>query len=316
VTAGRAAAWVAVGVCVVIFARKLDWDQVARSLHHADLGVLVAAMAVGIPVIALQGLKWSSLVRAVRRIPRRTVVAVTYVGQAASAFLPMRAGEAVRLELLARKSGIGRATSLGTVALDHSVNGLVMFAFAAFLPALLPVPRWMAVIVWAGMAGTIALAAILLRLARHPETAPPNRLAHLVARVRGGLVAARNPKAVALAAGYSALAWSVEIAVAVLALSAFHLPHDLAHAMGVLFGVNLAMAIPAPPASLGNFELGAGMALAAFGGDADQAAAFAIAYHVLQLLPTVLIGGAMMVFLKRQRHAPMPPPISAASPAR
>ena len=315
-TAGRAAAWIAVGICVVIFARKLDWNQVARSLHHADLGLALVAMGVGLPVVALQGLKWSALVRAVRRVPRRIVVAVTYVGQAASAFLPMRAGEAVRLELLARKSGIGRATSLGTVALDHSVNGLVMFAFAAFVPALLPVPRWMAVVLWAGMAGTIALAAILLRLARHPETPPPNRLAHLVARIRGGLVAARNPKAVAEAAGFSALAWSVEIAVAMLALSAFHLPHDLAHAMGVLFGVNLALAIPAPPASLGNFELGAGMALAAFGGDPEHAAAFAIAYHALQLLPTILIGGAMMVFLRRSRRAPLPPPLSAASPAR
>src|SRR5205807_390789 len=85
----------------------------------------------GCPCIALQGLRWASLIRAVRRIPRFTAVAAMYVGQAASAFLPMRAGEAVRMALLARATGIGRSTSLGTVALDHSVNGVVMFSFAA-----------------------------------------------------------------------------------------------------------------------------------------------------------------------------------------
>jgi uncharacterized membrane protein YbhN (UPF0104 family) len=222
----------------------------------------------------------------------------------------------VRLELVARSTGIGRAASLGTVALDHSVNGLVMFAFAAFLPAFLPVPRWMAVIVWTGIVAAVAFALTLLRLARHPETPPPGKLAHLVARIRGGLVAARNPRAVAQAAGFAAVAWAIEIVVAMLALAAFHLPHDLAHAMGVLFGVNLALAIPSPPASIGNFELGAGMALAAFGGDPEQAAAFAIAYHALQLLPTVVIGGLMLAVLRRRRAAPQAPPISAASPAR
>src|SRR5205085_5321053 len=127
------------------------------------------ATAVGLPCTALQGLRWSSLVKAVHsRVPRMTPVAAMYVGQAASAFLPMRAGEAVRTELLARATGLGRATSLGTVALDHTVNGLVMFALAALLPALLPVPRWMAVTLWAGMAGALALIGVLVWLAEHP----------------------------------------------------------------------------------------------------------------------------------------------------
>lgn len=313
----RVGAWLLVGACVVIFARRLDWDQVVGSFRRADLRLALIAAAVGLPCVALQGLKWAALVRAVRHVPRMTVVAANYVGQAASVFLPMRAGEAVRLELISRAGGIGRATSLGTLALDHSINGLVMFAFAAFLPALLPVPRWMAIVVWTGMAAAIALAATLLRLARHPETPPPGGLAALVTKVRGGLVAARNPRAVAQAAVFAALAWGIEIVVAILALSAFHLPHDVAHAMGVLFGVNLAMAIPSPPASIGNFELGAGMALAAFGGNTEQAAAFAIGYHALQLLPALLMGGVMLPVIRKRRRAPETlPPVSAASPAR
>src|ERR1041384_2629484 len=122
----------------------MDWDQVFASFERADLRLLITAMVVGLPCTLLQGLRWSSLVKAVRPVPRITAVAAMYVGQAASALLPMRAGEAVRTELLARATGMGRATSLGTVALDHSVNGVVMFAFAAVLPALLPVPRWLA----------------------------------------------------------------------------------------------------------------------------------------------------------------------------
>jgi len=307
----RIAAWAAVGACVVVFARRLDWDQVIHSFEGVDLGLAVAATAIGVPCVLMQGLRWSSLVRAVRKVSRFTPVAAMYVGQAASALLPMRAGEAVRTELLARATGIGRATALGTVALDHSVNGVVMFAFAALLPALLPVPRWMAAAVWVGMAGALGLVFVLLRLSRHPESIPNGRVASVVARARSGLMAARNPSAVAQAAGFSALSWLCEIAVTLLTLAAFHLPHDLPHAMAVIFGVNLALIIPSPPASLGNFELGAGTALVAFGGPTEHAAAFAIGLHAVQLLPNLLMGGIMLGVVRRPAPRPAAPPVGA-----
>ena len=295
----RIAVWLAVGCCVIVFAERLDWEQVFGSFQGADLKLALVATIIGLPCTGLAGLRWASLVQAVRRIPRRTAVAAMYVGQAASALLPMRAGEAVRTELLARATGMGRAVSLGTVALDHAVNGVVMFAFAALLPALLPLRRWMALALWIGMAGALGLIGVLFWLAEHPDKAPSGRIAHLVARLRSGLAAARDPGAVAQAALFAALSWMVEIVVAMVALHAFQLPHDLPHAMGVLFGVNLALAIPSPPASLGNFELGAGTALVAFGGATERAAAFAIGYHAMQLLPTLIMGGLMLGLVRR-----------------
>ena len=305
----RIAVWVLVAACVVVFARRLDWNQVSHAFQGVDLGLALLATLVCVPCTSLQGLRWASLVRGIRRVPRGTPVAAIYVGQAASAFLPMRAGEAVRTELLARATGIPRATALGTVALDHSVNGVVMFAFAALLPALLPVPRWMAIVVWLGMAGAVALVLTFLWLAKHPESMPSGRIANAVARARSGLMAARNPRAVALAAMFSAFAWSLEIVVTLLALAAFHLPHGLPQAMGVIFGVNLALAIPAPPASLGSFELGAGTALVAFGGDPGHAAAFAIGLHAIQLLPTLVMGGLMATNFRKP--VPAIPPAGA-----
>lgn len=305
---GRLGIWLAVGACVVVFARRLDWEQVGRAMESADLRGLVLAMLVGLPCIALQGLRWSSLVRAIRPdVSRFTPVAAQYVGQAASCFLPMRAGEAVRTELLARATGLSRATSLGTVALDHSVNGLVMFAIAGTLPLVVPVPRWMAAVLWLGMAGAVALGAVLLRLARRPSSTSEGRIGHIVAKLRSGLAAARNPWAVGQAAAFAAVSWAFEIAVAMLALRAFGLPHDLPHGMVVLFGVNLALAIPSPPAALGNFELGAGSALMALGGDAGRVAAFALAYHALQLLPTLVVGGLMLATFRKPKVLPQPP---------
>ena len=62
----------------------------------------------------------------------------------------------------------------------------------------------------------------------------------LVATIAGQI----HPTAAFLAVAI--LAWTLEIATTASALAAFHLPHSAAAAMAILFGVNLALAIPAP----------------------------------------------------------------------
>ena len=297
--AARVVIWAALAISLWLLGRSLDFAQLRRALAAADARLLALTVVAGLPGMLLSGMRWAALVNPVKRISMWTTIAAQAVGYLGSAILPVRAGEAVRVELLSRSAGISRAAATGTVALDHLVNGVVMFAFAALLPLLVPVPPWMSVVIWGGMAGALLLALVLLRLAKTPsERDRPARLQQLVVRLRSGLVALRNPRAVVPAAIYSALAWVVEIATTMIALAAFHLPHDVAHAMAVLFGLNLALAIPSPPANLGTFELGAGMALVAFGGSKEQSAAFAIGLHGLQLSTTILIG---LFFLPRFR---------------
>src|SRR2546429_9768772 len=77
--------------------------------------------------------------------------------------------------------------------------------------------------------------------------------------------------------------------------------------MGVIFGINLALAIPSPPASLGNFELGAGSVLVAFGGDTGHAAAFAIGLPAIQLLPALGMGGGLLNTFRKPPAAGPPP---------
>jgi glycosyltransferase 2 family protein len=301
----RIAVWIVVVACVAVFARNLRWHAVREAFRAAQPALLVLAMVLWVPCTALQGLRWYFLARAVKPVPVLTVLSCAYVGYAASAVLPMRAGEAVRTELLARSAGLPRTVALGTVAIDHTVNGTVMFLLAATLPLFLPVPVWTRVVVWGGVLVAAALFAVMLRLARKPSQRvhPPGKLMDLVLRVRGGLVGLRNPRA-ALGAYAAAMgAWTLEITTTMVALAAFHLPHGIAPAMAVLFGVNLALAIPAPPANLGNFELGAGFALVALGGERDHAAAFALGLHALQVLPTLVMGAICLLRFRRRQLA-------------
>jgi uncharacterized protein (TIRG00374 family) len=304
--AGRIAVWLVVVACVVTFARNLRWHAVLAAFRAADTALLLLAILLWIPCTALQGLRWFSLVRAVAKVSPLTVLSCAYVGYAGSAVLPMRAGEAVRTELLARSAGLPRAVALGTVAIDHTVNGVVMFLLAATLPLFVPLPVWTRVVLWGGVGIAAALFLTMLRLARKPSLRqePPGKVMDLVLRLRAGLVGLRRPRSLVGGFAGSLGAWTFEIACTMAALAAFHLPYSASRAMAVLFGVNLALAMPAPPANLGNFELGAGVALVGLGADRDQAAAFALGLHALQVLPTLLMGAlALLRFRKKQLAA-------------
>jgi uncharacterized protein (TIRG00374 family) len=304
--AGRIAVWLVVIACVVIFARNLRWHAVWAAFRAADTDLLLLAVLLWIPCTVLQGLRWFSLVRAVADVTPLTVLSCSLVGQVGSAVLPMRAGEAVRTELLARSAGLPRAQALGTVAIDHTVNGVVMFALAATLPLFIPLPAWTRAVLWIGVGVAAALFLTMLRLARKPSHRhePPGKVMQIVLRLRSGLVGLRRPRSLLGAFAGSLGAWCFEIGCTMAALGAFHLPHAVSHAMMVLFGVNLALAMPAPPANLGNFELGAGFALVGLGADRDQAAAFALGLHALQVFPTLLIGPlALLRFRRRQLAA-------------
>jgi uncharacterized membrane protein YbhN (UPF0104 family) len=303
----RVVAWVAVAAGIALLARRLDWGRVRSEFSGADRTAGLFAIAVYPLAGAFQAIRWWLLAREALPARLRDAIAAYYVGAAATAVLPLRAGEAVRVELLARATGGSRAVSLGTVALDHTVNGIVMFVFAVALPLLLPVPYWVPLVVWGGMVGIILIALLFLRLARSPPR-PGERgggLHGAVLRLRGGLNGLRKPRAVLLAAAAAIAAWTLEIVHASLALATFHLPHSPAHAMGVLFGVNLALALPSPPGNLGNFEVGAGLSMVALGGGYENAAAFALCYHALQLLPTLIAGGLFLPMAGKGRFRPV-----------
>jgi uncharacterized membrane protein YbhN (UPF0104 family) len=59
----------------------------------------------------------------------------------------------------------------------------------------------------------------------------------------------------------------------------------------VLLAVNIALALPvATPANIGPLEIGATLALVEMGVPKERAVAFAVAYHLLQIVPIAILG--------------------------
>jgi predicted dehydrogenase/uncharacterized membrane protein YbhN (UPF0104 family) len=282
----------------------IRWNAFWGSMGQLRPGWLALAAGVNLVVLLFQAARWLALVR-----PLSSAASLgqafksMIVGFSVSTVVPARAGEIARIEWLGRYTGISRMSIAGSVILDQLVNAAGLLAGVALLPLLVDVPLWMRQSGWFALA--LFVAGLIFVLALKPGAAPgpapdaaPRRsrlplrtISNVLTRVRHGLLASRDPRALGVSLGASLLAWGLEINVTTLSMRAVGLHLPIAASIVVLIAVNLALAFPfAPPANLGTLELGATLALIEFGIGKEQALAFAFCYHMLQVIPVGIIG--------------------------
>jgi uncharacterized protein (TIRG00374 family) len=109
----------------------------------------------------------------------------------------------------------------------------------------------------------------------------------------------------------SLAAWFLETSVVYFTLYAFHVRVTPGDALLVLVAINMAMVVPfAPPGNFGTVEVGATLALMELGVPKEQAVAFALVYHLLQVIP---IGVSGLALASRSLVGPVPVPQSTRS---
>jgi glycosyltransferase AglD len=294
-----------IGVLVWAF-YDVHWSALGHALAQARPEWLALAAAVNLGVLGFQAARWLALVRPLA--PAATLgqaFKAMIVGFSVSTVVPARAGELARVEWFGRSTGLSRVSIVGSILLDQLVNAAGLLIGVAILPMLIDVPLWLRPTGYLALA--LFVVGTMLVLALRPVSTVPlpegetrsrlplRRVTNFLARVRNGFLASRDPRALAMSVGASFMAWGLEINVASFSLRAVDLHLHLTAAILVLVAVNLALAIPfAPPGNIGTLELGAILALHEFGVPKEQALAFAVCYHLLQVVPIGILGFIFM----------------------
>jgi uncharacterized protein (TIRG00374 family) len=290
-----AAALLAAGVWAF---HDVAWAPLWGALATAKPGWIAVAALVNLGAVALQAVRWLALLRPLTRLATfGSAFKSLMIGFAFSTVLPARAGELARMQSLSRRTGLPQASVLGSIVLDHLVNGAGLLLGLALLPFFFDVPLWI-------RSGAFATAALftavgtLVFVLRNTSTHSvargrflPVKLAGFLAMAREGLGATRRPRALSLSATASLGSWTLELGVTAIAMRAVGLQLPFSAVVLVLLAVNLALAVPlAPPGNIGTIEVGAILALLGFGVAKEQALAFAIVYHLLQVVPIGILG--------------------------
>ena len=281
------------------------WDSLVSIASSASPLWITIAAAVNLVAVFAMAARWRALLKPLApRVSDLEAFKALLMGFAVSIVVPARAGELARAEWLGRRTGLPRATILGSILLDQLVNAAGMFVGIAALPLVLVLPGWLHSAIWIAVAvfGTAVSVVFLFRPQAGqptPQSRPGGRrvgeaIAGFLARARLGLAAVRDGRALARSFAASLAAWLLEIHVVFFTLRAFDIHVPFGVSLLVLMAVNLALIVPfAPPGNFGTLEIGATLGLMEAGVSKEHALAFALAYHLLQVIPIGFSGLAL-----------------------
>jgi uncharacterized protein (TIRG00374 family) len=317
---GTALVGVAIVAVCVVYARRVEWWTVLAAIRHtAPAGLALAFALHALALVAKAGIWWICL-RALGAPRFGAVARITFLGAALNSLTIANAGEAGRVLLIARASGIRAPGALATVVLEHLIRtaGFVMLVVTAALLTRLPLPHDRAAV---AVLAAVAVAAMLLGAHRLFATRvhrsagrrplPWRRAPRLVRATRvfawRTLASARRimtPDRLALAAPFTLAVWLCELGSYHAVARAAHLPLSLGGSLLALLAVNLGFVLRATPANVGVFELSYAAAAVARGAPPGAALAVGMLIHLVQDLPTIALGLALgRPLLRSQRTA-------------
>jgi uncharacterized membrane protein YbhN (UPF0104 family) len=218
--------------------------------------------------------------------PRSDVYALTVVGYAVNNVLPARAGDAVRVLLLAPRTDVGRRTILGTLVAERLLDVAVVLAlFLVVGYALLgEVGAGSAEVVAAVTVGGALLAVLGVLLIRRNE-----RLHGLIAPVLSSTLKLRGRHGLVLLA-ITVCIWGIETAVWM------SVGASVGFGMTPIEGVYLvALAsvfalIPSGPGYAGTQDAAAAIGIRALGGSGQVAVSYIVMIRFVLVVPITLLG--------------------------
>ncbi len=291
--AARVAAVGAVAAGLFLFLRGLDFASLAAALGGAALAPIALAVALNFVNVWCKANYWQAMLRPVKRVPVGLLFRYSIASAAGSVLAPARAGEALRIWLLKRRHGLPIGLSGSVFAMEKLADLAALLVLLAPLPWLWPEgPPSVVLLVRVLVAVAVAAGVALWLASRYPP----------LSRFFAGFELLRHPRSLARAFAFVVASWLADLTVVWLVIAALGIDAPPSAGLVILLTVNLAIAIPAAPASVGTLELGALAAFDLLGLPRGPGLAFALLYHGLQVLPILLVG-----LIDGRRLLAMPP---------
>jgi uncharacterized protein (TIRG00374 family) len=290
-----------------IFLLRTDFADIWEALTGANYALALVSIPIYFLGFWVRTMRWHFLLRPVKDVPTLRLYPVVLIGLMANNLAPARVGELVRAYLVGERESISKSTALGTIAVDRAFDGLTLVAMLGIVTAFsgsTPGVRTIGIVTaLLFFAATMVLAALAvspqarLMLTKVLTLLPPTlaiKVEGLLDSFMNGLVAIKDPVALASAALASVVSWLLEASMYYVIGQAFDLEVGFHVYVLIVAAANLALSIIASPGGVGPFELATKQVLVSFAVADAAAAAYALALHALLLAPVILVGFALL----------------------
>ena len=298
-----------------VFATKVNWHDIGRSIRDASVPLLLAAALVNILSIVVKAIRWWVFLRPIGATSLPLALRATFAGAGLNNVLVANGGEAARVVFVARSAHITSAKVVATLALERLfelVGYVVLLSLAA---TFLDLPHTVERVKPFAIGLLILMCALLVWLLRRPDVveavAGPKpatwqgRLKQYGSRFVGTISTVSSGPRFIAALLLSVLAWGLQVATYQMTARAAHFPMTTVATIAALLLVNLGFLFRLTPGNVGVFQTAYAAAAVAFGLDRNQAIAVALLIQAQQILPVTALGVALapeFIFKAKKRR--------------
>lgn len=297
------------GLCLYLALAGVDFGRAWQAFLGINAFWLIPSALVSVWILWIKAVRWRRLMLPLWAYRRVEAFDAYCIGMMVNYLLPMRAGELVRVLVIARgEAGLSRSAALASVVTERVIDVATLLLLALLAMALFPSPPWITYSCWimAGVVGGILIALLMLRRWQEAAVRFAGKLERLLpARLRGrlgamivsfiqGFARLGSAEQYGLFVAETALIWFLQGLVVYMMFLAFGL--TASHGLGPLAAmitvviVSLGAGVPSSPGMVGTFHLGVVVALGLCGVDKDTAVSYAIILHLLGIAVTFATG--------------------------
>jgi uncharacterized protein (TIRG00374 family) len=294
---------IAIPVLAIIFLRT-DVNETIDALEEADYTLIPPAVALLLGAIWLQAVRWRFLLKPQADISPVRLYPLVFIGHLGNSVLPLRGGDLLRAVVLHRREGVSRAATLGTLVVEHILDGmmlvglLLVFVFSANTSERLWQVALVSGLVFGGAGSALVAAAVWrertermadLAVSRLPERWR-RKLHRWISSFLAGTRALRSLGVVVVVFLTTAAFWLLVAVVYLIVGEAFHIDEGINTYLLVTAAANLAFSVPLTQGGVGSFEFLVQQALIFTDVDEAVAAAYALVVHAVVLVSMVSAG--------------------------
>jgi len=307
-------------IFIYLFLRKIDPEEVLRSLKSVRYSYLLAAILMQFFVLFVRTERWRYLLKPVKKVMLYPLFQVNVMGFMANFLLPARIGELVRAYLVGDREQISKSTSLATVVLERVLDGFGVVFCLGLVLFFFPFPEDFQQNPWFSpyslrITGTIFLIIYLIIISflvlirnnlnwvlrfledklKHSASHWREKILDIFISFSHGLESLKKGWELIWVALLSIIIWVLASSVIYVAYFAFGIKLSFFSAILVEVLIALAVTLPSSPAFVGPFHYACAGGVALLGVEPNLAKSFAIILHLALVVPTIALGMFYMV---------------------
>jgi glycosyltransferase 2 family protein len=294
---GSPVSWLGVAISVLALGGVVWWAlrQPAPQLPETagELAALAGAIALYALATVVRSERWQRLLEDEGARPGRAdTYALTCVGYMGNNLLPARAGDAIRVVLMAPRAAASKRTVVGTLLAERLLDVavlVVLFVVVGWglLGEVGAGQVWIIALATLGLAAAAAVAWVLVRR--------NERIVGFLAPIASSTLGLRRAHHGLLLLGLTLVIWAIEAGVWMSVGAAVGLGMTPIEGVYIVALASVFSMIPSGPAYAGTQDAAAVIGVKALGGTGAQAVAYLVMLRFVIVVPITLIGLVLLM---------------------